>query len=291
MQPPVSRNAQCPCGSGRRFKDCHGLLASPAEATTVAGAELRRALEQALEAQIAGRFTEAIAIYEKVAVAQPDNFDAVHMLGVVHYQRGDLEQARASVRAAIKLRPFDSAARRNFELIEAALERRTVEQVICSEVLPRLASRCIATGSSDGWQGVDLDIIVLKADMDEQWQELARLMRWFQRGAITLWGESALRSPHPAVAVRKIDASKGEVPRAGHAVFFGADRAPGDWFATMTAANAALYCTDEPHCLLLDRIPELAQEGRTPLWLLFSSAVHARRIGLPGTVVDDAVSA
>ncbi len=291
MPSPVSRNAPCPCGSGKRYKECHGLLAAPAEATVAAGAGLQQALEAALQAQVAERFAEAIAIYEKVAAAQPDSFDALHMLGVAHYQRGDLEQARARVRAAIKLRPFDSAAHRNFELIEAALERRTIEQVICSEVLPRLASRCIATCSSDRWQGADLDIVVLKADMDEQWRELARLMRWFRSGAITVWGESALRSPQPGVALRKIDGSKGEVPRAGQTVFFGADRAPGDWFATMTGAHAALYCTDEPHCLLLDRIPELAQEGRAPLWLLFSSAVHARRIGLPGTVVDDAVSA
>jgi preprotein translocase subunit SecA len=25
--PPVSRNAPCPCGSGRKFKHCHGQLA------------------------------------------------------------------------------------------------------------------------------------------------------------------------------------------------------------------------------------------------------------------------
>ena len=25
---PASRNAACPCGSGRRYKDCHGALAA-----------------------------------------------------------------------------------------------------------------------------------------------------------------------------------------------------------------------------------------------------------------------
>jgi preprotein translocase subunit SecA len=24
--PPVSRNAPCPCGSGRKYKHCHGQL-------------------------------------------------------------------------------------------------------------------------------------------------------------------------------------------------------------------------------------------------------------------------
>ena len=28
--PPISRNSSCPCGSGKRFKRCHGKLAIPA---------------------------------------------------------------------------------------------------------------------------------------------------------------------------------------------------------------------------------------------------------------------
>jgi len=288
---PVSRNAPCPCGSGKRYKECHGLLAAPEEATVAAGAELRQALEAALEAQVAERFAEAIVIYEQVAAAQPDNFDALHMLGVVHYQRGDLEQARARVRAAIRLRPFDRAARTNFELIELALERRTIEQDICREVLPRLALRCVAPNSSVeqyGRQDADLDIIILKADMDARWSELARVMRWFRSQAITVWAEYALPASQRDVTLRTIDLNAGEVPRADHVAFFGADRAPGDWFAAMPAtASTALYCSDEPHCLLVDRIPELAREGIGPLRLLFSSAAHARRIGLPGTIVAD----
>jgi len=26
---PTTRNSLCPCGSGRRFKECHGALAAP----------------------------------------------------------------------------------------------------------------------------------------------------------------------------------------------------------------------------------------------------------------------
>ncbi|MGH8714781.1 MAG: tetratricopeptide repeat protein [Casimicrobiaceae bacterium] len=290
MQSPVSRNASCPCGSGKRFKECHGLLASPEEATVVASDELRQTLDAALAAQMAERFAEAVTLYQRVVAAQPGNFDALHMLGVVHYQCAELEQARARVRAALRLRPFDSAVRRNFELIEAALERRTVEQDICRDVLPRLASRCVAADAPDGYRRRDvaLDIVVLRTDMDAQWGELARLIRWLKSRAITVWTEPVSPSPPPtAVALQKIDPGTGKVPRAGHTVFFGADRAPGDWFASVTAASTALYCSDEPHCLLLDRIPELAREGRAPLRLLFSSAAHARRIGLPGTVVAD----
>jgi hypothetical protein len=51
-----------------------------------------------------------------------------------------------------------------------------------------------------------------------------------------------------------------------------------------------LFCDDEAPCLLLDRIPELAREGRMPLRLLFGSAAHAQRIGLPGIVIAGAAT-
>ncbi|MGH8798639.1 MAG: tetratricopeptide repeat protein, partial [Casimicrobiaceae bacterium] len=278
MQSPVSRNAPCPCGSGKRFKECHGLLASPGEGTDAAGDELRQTLDAALAAQMAERFPEAISLYRKVAAAQPGNFDALHMLGVVHYQRGDLEQGLTQLRAALKQRPFDSAARRNLELIEAALQRRTVEKVICREVLPRLARRCVVPDSTERWQ-TDLDVIILKADMDSCWQDLARLLRWLTSRAITVWTESELQ-PQPGLALRRIDLTAGEVPRTGQNVFFGADHSPGEWFASaQTTERIGLYCSDEAHCLLLDRIPELIRAGRVPVRLLFSSAEHARRIG------------
>ena len=36
--PPASRNAPCPCGSGKRFKDCHGVLATVSAADAVVDA-------------------------------------------------------------------------------------------------------------------------------------------------------------------------------------------------------------------------------------------------------------
>ena len=44
VAPPSSRNAPCPCGSGQRYKDCHGALAAPLATTPEA---LRLQAEQA----------------------------------------------------------------------------------------------------------------------------------------------------------------------------------------------------------------------------------------------------
>ncbi len=37
---PASRNAPCPCGSGRRYKECHGALALPAVVDALSGARM-----------------------------------------------------------------------------------------------------------------------------------------------------------------------------------------------------------------------------------------------------------
>lgn len=293
MPSQVSRNARCPCGSGRRFKECHGTAAPRAASLPLPDAE-QGLLAAALEAQKANRLSEALELYQSVVASQPDNFDARHMLGVVYYQRGDFELARDYVASAVRLRPIEAAARKNLLLIDMALERRPVEQDICREVLPRLVPRCVAPGSANQdrrWQDTDLDIVVLKADIDASWAEFERLARCVRSRAITVWVESGVsQRARSAFAARTIDLAAGMVPQMDHLIFFGADRSPGNWFTSMTATNVGLYCSDETHSVLLDRIPELAREGRTPLRLFFASTMQARRIGLPGVVVDGARS-
>jgi hypothetical protein len=289
VQSPVSRNAPCPCGSGRRFKECHG--APPATAAP----PVLSLLTSALEAQKAGRLSEALEHYQSVVASQPDNFDARHMMGVVHYQRGDLELARQHVSAAVRLRPLEVAAHRNLLLIDMALERRQVEQDICREVVRRLVPRCVARESAEGslrWAEGNLDIAVLKADIGAAWADVERLVRWFGSRAVTVWAEAGrLQQGQTTLSVRTIEPESGAVPRTDNVVFFGADRSPGNWLASMSAKQIGLYCSDEAHCVLLDRIPELAGEGRAPLRLFFASAAQARRIGLPGIIVDEAGNA
>jgi hypothetical protein len=124
------------------------------------------------------------------------------------------------------------------------------------------------------------------------WAAADRLVRWFGSLAVTVWTESApLQQGQTNFTARTIDLESGAVPRSGNVVFFGADRSPGNWFASTTAKRIGLYCSDEAHCMLLDRIPELSGEGRAPLRLFFASAAQARRIGLPGVVVDEAGNA
>jgi len=121
---PPSRNAPCPCGSGRRYKDCHGALG---EVPPVAPQTLEALLVQALEAQRAGRLEQAEQAYGFALAGAPDHFDALHMLGVVHFQRGRFERARELIARAVALRPDVGMARRNLRLAENALRRERGE--------------------------------------------------------------------------------------------------------------------------------------------------------------------
>lgn len=286
----VGRNSPCPCGSGKRFKDCHGSLDASGDPVTVPDAPWHSALEAALDAQKASRFADALVLYQEVLAAQPGHFDALHMLGVVHYQRGDFDVARRHVGEAAALRPFDRAVRQNLELIESALERRSVEREICRDLLPRLTHRCIRRGDADSpqtWAAQRLDLVVLAADTTEVSPELERVQGWLGAQQLIVWvepgrsGKASLPQRH-----RTIDAARAFVPDASHVIFFGADKSPASWFGKSTATDVALYCRDEPAGVLIDRITELAREGQTPIQLLFSSERQSRRLGLPGVWVD-----
>lgn len=91
MMAAQSRLAPCHCGSGKRYKDCHGRTQVP----TQAPADFSSLMQSALAAQRAGLLTEADIAYRSALALRPEDFDALHMLGVVQLQLG---KPRESVR-------------------------------------------------------------------------------------------------------------------------------------------------------------------------------------------------
>src|SRR5258706_6176297 len=69
MQPPPSRIAPCPCGSGKRYKECHGAVSAP-------GLSVPKADDLAAKAQralAAGRPAEALAHLRQALALTPDS--------------------------------------------------------------------------------------------------------------------------------------------------------------------------------------------------------------------------
>ena len=281
----VGRNSPCPCGSGRRYKDCHGLLTTEAQN----GAETtRQRLNDALDAQKRGRFADALALYQSVVNEQPGNFDALHMLGVVRYQRGEFDLARRYVRDALLLKPFDAAARKNLELIESTLERRAVEREICRDMLPRVGARCVEPTPAPrppagGTRARTLSFSVrTPLPLSPRSNEIGR---WTGAADVNVWLTPRTPRADLPPSWRTIDPASHALPRAARTIYFGADRSPAAWLDSSPAREVALYCRDESPCVLVDRITELARDGHAPIRLLFASALAAKRIGLPGAVV------
>ncbi len=78
----IRRNEPCPCGSGKRYKDCHGKLdAGPPSTESI--------LQRALAAHQQGRVVDAERDYREVLALDASNAIATHYLGLATWQRGD----------------------------------------------------------------------------------------------------------------------------------------------------------------------------------------------------------
>jgi glycosyltransferase involved in cell wall biosynthesis len=105
--PVLSRNAPCPCGSGKRFKECHGALrggepfaAQPGTSEANDDRSLQHAQRLLDDADVAA----AESLCHEVLAANPDHPEALRILALCHYERGKPEVAlEALLRAAKSL--------------------------------------------------------------------------------------------------------------------------------------------------------------------------------------------
>jgi len=90
----IGRNEPCPCGSGKKYKQCCGQLAlSPISYSNLGYTLLTQ-----------GKPDEAIANYRKALAINPDFAEAHNDLGIALQEQGKLDEAVASYRMAISLK-------------------------------------------------------------------------------------------------------------------------------------------------------------------------------------------
>lgn len=119
------RNAPCSCGSGKRYKECCGRLpgAGADAPSSVAGR-----MNEALAAQ-AGDPRRAEAIYREVLAEAPDLPDALHMLGVLRFERGECREAASLILRALDLTAWRFGTfRYNLGLVVAKAYREQAER-------------------------------------------------------------------------------------------------------------------------------------------------------------------
>lgn len=139
-----SRNASCPCGSGKRFKHCHGAEmaeTSPLDGVPATGStDVFALLSEGLALQQSGRPAEAAQRYQRVLHQQPENPDAWHLLGLLDLAQGKAATALEKIERAIAVYPehpqfFSSRIR-----AEIALDRMKIAQQHAREYAQRWPS-------------------------------------------------------------------------------------------------------------------------------------------------------
>jgi hypothetical protein len=277
----VTRNAPCPCGSGRRYKDCHGALETERRADSTSEAKLRAALDSQRE----GRFEDARRLYGQVLAVAPNHFDAVHMLGVVNFQLGLLQEARSHLLRATMLRPHSPEARSNLDLVMTALEHASIEREICHEVLPRLLPLCAPPDEFYAWLRSTTAVHFVASFLSAA-------------AAIELFdGLGSRCSPVPvrrwrghgrALALldwEPIEARCQQLPRNDLLVACPGPGTMAHWLVRACPERAALLITDDEPGYIIDALRELTRQGRRRVPVLYATDRVARTIGLPGTVL------
>ena len=244
----VGRNDPCPCGSGKRYKQCHGGIAAAAAAPAALAAD-------------------------------PANFDALHMQGVVAYQRREYHRAEALIRRAIAIRPQVETAHHNLTLV---LQAHALEAELCRAMLPALAAWCEPAAPAGAGPA---QVITFEAAEDDALRRyrIAIEQALAARAGTRFWRQRKDGSL-PAADARGTQAP----PRTGTFVFVGTRAAPGPWYRDATPGAAVLVCHEAAACEVYDQIRAVTHELAHRVHLWFAGDAVAREAGLPGGCGDAA---
>src|SRR4029077_17351623 len=118
------RNDPCPCGSGKRYKHCHGALDAPA---LVAGAppvaDVDMLVRDAMKIHQQGDLDGAERGYRAALARAPAHPMAAHFLGVSLSQRTRISEALPLLEAAVAAVPEEAEFHNNLGLALAAADR------------------------------------------------------------------------------------------------------------------------------------------------------------------------
>jgi len=220
----LSRNAPCPCGSGRKYKHCHGAdSARTAEASASSAVNAGRVLERARDLHTKGYLPEAEALYREMLQRSPRHADAMNSFGILCAQRGDKASALEWIGRAVAIDSESAAYRFNYgkALLQVgrageaceALERAASLDSGYAEAYHELGLARSQAGNLEGAEAAFRRALALQPRSWEVHSNLGLLLHRLGRD------EEAVQSLRLAVAIepRSIDALRnlGMVLRSG----------------------------------------------------------------------------
>jgi tetratricopeptide (TPR) repeat protein len=127
----IGRNDPCPCGSGKRYKQCHGAVGAAPPATGLSVPASNPILSpdaltaRGMQSHQRGDIDAAERDYQAALAAAPNHPTALHYLGVIHYQRNRIAEALPLLERAVTLQPEEPEFHNNLGLTLVAADRTT----------------------------------------------------------------------------------------------------------------------------------------------------------------------
>lgn len=101
----TGRNDPCPCGSGKKYKQCcQQQAATVQKQSSPEELAIPKTLAMALAHHQNGELTQADALYQRILEIAPNHPDALHLSAVIAHQNGQHERALVMLDKAIKIR-------------------------------------------------------------------------------------------------------------------------------------------------------------------------------------------
>ena len=105
MTSKIGRNDPCPCGSGKKYKQCCEATGVVPAQSALSNFNAQHALQSAMAQHQAGNLPVAETLYKQVLQVNPNQPDALHLLGLIAKQKGDLKTAVQLMRKSLRFNP------------------------------------------------------------------------------------------------------------------------------------------------------------------------------------------
>lgn len=303
----VSRTAPCPCGSGKRYKECCGKLSRNAPGGNSDGQRGSGSAGAPVASGLHGTTAESIAREAVQALGRGDAGSAVRLLSTV--AASDLQRAESALDCAgicVQLARYEEAyafyQRANVlgapdhALRGVAAAFRLLHRRLRDESVARTIDRWMERKSTSSVRAAttapsDIHVVTSLLKMggtEQQALNLAvRLDKCFAgERKVRLWSVvPPFAYFERAYPVTLIDAVSGQFPQAGHVIVVGAYFELGNWLARCNAHRVTIYHTADLGDCLVERLVELDDlPAPAVVDFTFPSLYFKRLCGLDGIV-------
>jgi hypothetical protein len=261
-------------------------------------------MERAMQLQTAGREYDADLLYRNVLNIAPNTHDALHMLGVINFRRGDLAEAEGLIKAAMTLRQGYNSIIKNLKLVEAAINARQQHdiQLVCELALPLLADEVLLRGKRENHDSAAhvkpptgmMNSGAFQTHLISDFGDAASECAWFARRVATLlsarqpklWSiQKPIDCSPESGPMQTISAIDRQVPIGGVQILVGVDCDLDGWVEQSSPDRLLIFGLAASPARYLEQLRYLAASGAPPVELLFRSRAEARRFGCGGPIL------